>query len=595
MLVIATPGCKETFDESDFGEKTASGDFVIEMAVNGTGTKTTISDDKAIYFSVGDQVNVFHSFYSDQGAYASYANDGCFTVTEVNDGIATLKGTLSEDLNPAKAYDWFAVYPYNPESKNPENVRVKFPTSVTVSGDPAQALAGSHCPLAGSATNVASSDTPRFRMNQLASVVRIDIFSTLDDDSSLTGLELSSSEDIAGEFVYDIHKFESHNEDFDLVQYVEDDGKYDIVENNYPRYTVVGTIEGKKNVSVSASDITLEPYFKTPAYIPVAPTTFRKLGSSLTVRVNDCIKPVTMKSMRFWCSNPKFLNVRQMFLPGIVNSFAFNYCFADIENYPLTWSNKVNGSYVKIPSWFYSDVGAKNYMACTSTIPAVDSDDSFAKYAYIWLQSKGCASARRVTKGEATVNHIPYAYSLWEDEAIVFVIPVLHLSAGSTLAIETSLMAGIQGMVRNEHSYTDPSGGWPDVRSNGGAAYFRCEYSTDCGKTWKDASVQSEYAIKDGPRGANFCISKEEVGCYAKALCNIPSEMTGQTILYRMRCVNASFSATDVKNGAATGGRIDPSLQVDQYNEPDTYTGKNSLQPLDGKEDGVYARVSVVQ
>lgn len=156
-------------------------------------------------------------------------------------------------------------------------------------------------------------------------------------------------------------------------------------------------------------------------------------------------------------------------------------------------------------------------------------------------------------------------------------------------------MAGYQGMVMNEHRYNDPSASFPDVRSNGGAAYFRCEYSTDCGQTWTAATLESDYAISDGPCGANFCISKEDAGCYAKALCTIPAEMSQKTFLYRMRCVNAAFSATDVKNGEAVGGRVNPAMQLDQYNEPDTYTGQNALEPLDGSEDGVYARVSVVQ
>ena len=77
-----------------------------------------------------------------------------------------------------------------------------------------------------------------------------------------------------------------------------------------------------------------------------------------------------------------------------------------------------------------------------------------------------------------------------------------------------------------------------------------------------------------------------------KALCNIPSDFDRKTFLYRMRVVHAELDVDDVLNGKAIGSRDVPN-NPDQYNEPNTYQGQNSLVPFDGSKAGIYARVSV--
>ena len=144
-----------------------------------TRTANDGNDGMSTKWAENDAINLFHA----EAGTTVYSNDGKFTVDEGLTG--TFSGTLAEALDNAKSYDWYAVYPYNSNLKNPKSINAAGTgnaglTIIGAAADKTQNQAGNDskahlcddaCPLYGTVTNVAASDTPGFEMKNLASVI----------------------------------------------------------------------------------------------------------------------------------------------------------------------------------------------------------------------------------------------------------------------------------------------------------------------------------------------------------------------------------------------------------------------------------------
>lgn len=171
----------------------------------------TANDGMSTTWAKNDAISLFHA----EAGTTVYSNDGKFTVDEGLTG--TFSGTLAEALDNSKSYDWYAVYPYNSNLKNPKskNAALSSNAGLTIIGaaadktqnqdgnDSKAHLCDDACPLYGTVTNVAASDTPGFEMKNLASVICIEVTNTLDESLTVNTVKFTSSEDIVGKFYID--------------------------------------------------------------------------------------------------------------------------------------------------------------------------------------------------------------------------------------------------------------------------------------------------------------------------------------------------------------------------------------------------------
>ena len=456
-------------------------------------------------------------------------------------------------------------------------------TKITKTGDEACYPSGSCYPLAGEAIGVPATKVPSVRMRQVAAAIQIDICNVSDEDLSVNTIELHSRLPIAGKFEFNTLFYKKFSDDYNEYSWDDEWEEYEQKQAG-PRFNS-SVLEPANTVTLNAGGVVVEVGDVRSFFIPVAPTVFKTLGDDFSIKVNDVYKPVTMKPIRVWYGplnqSANSIYIRHKFIGGKVTKFNFTYGFSDIQNTASVWSSlDPNGAKDKHPSWFYNSGNLTNFMACSATAKAQPFESSYSMLSYIWLSSTGYGNTRVTGKG------LPYTVSLWNDDAFVFVIPVQHVDGGKNIAVETCLHASVAGEKASEHN--DGTMHW----WYGGAACFMCEYSLDLGKTWKAANLGDWKTDCKIPEGANFVIDNPDTSEYLKALCPIPSDFDQKTFLYRMRVVAADYDVDDIAKGAVAGNRT-IKMNMDQYNEPDTYGGNNTLKALNGDSSGVYARVSV--
>ena len=596
LAVAALTSCQEPFDEfSAEAAVKAGGNFEIQVSTS-VITKTITDDYSAddYYpggfelgdsFAVGDRINLFHAEHSAEGAYSNYINDGAFSVTEVNGGVATLKGYVSEDLMSDHAYDWFAIYPYDESITNPERAIITFPSRIrTTDQNPATALAA--CPLAGSAKSVKGGAVPQLLMKHLASAIELVVTNFTDDDITVNNIEVSSTaeafcgtrsqsygwcEALAGTYEFNtIRQDDRSKEDWTAMIWDEDWEEY-AKGSSSPRFIKVNTIERSQKIVVDVDDIVIPCGEYVSFFVPIAPTVFEIQGASLAVKINDLYKPLTPKPWKEYYWNTSIIPLRPMFQQGQINRMSFTYAFTDIENTELEWSSG-SGDTKDIPtSWFSQSANLETALG-NNAIFRASPGDGYNQLSYLWLSSLGHA-----WPGPFSVR---LCY-IWEGEGPEFVIPVQHVDAGKSIVIESVMRSQKAGDV------TDDTGTY-DVP--GGPAFFMCEFSLDQGKTWKPAELQTEGRFV-GNVPANFAFPVEGEQLPIKAICRIGSDFDQATFLYRMRCVNAEFSVSDYLNNRTVGGR--DGFKTDLHGEPSHYAGDTYFQTFNGDKYGVFAKAYV--
>lgn len=596
LAVAALTSCQEPFDEfaAEAAVK-AGGNFEIQVSTS-VITKTITDDYSAddYYpggfelgdsFAVGDRINLFHAEHSAEGAYSNYINDGAFSVTEVNGGVATLKGYVSEDLMSDHAYDWFAIYPYDESITNPERAIITFPSRIrTTDQNPATALAA--CPLAGSAKSVKGGAVPQLLMKHLASAIELVVTNFTDDDITVRSIEVSSTADafcgtrsesygwceaLAGTYEFNtIRQDDRSKEDWTAMVWDEKWEEYGKGSSS-PRFIKLNTIEKSQKITVDVDDIVISCGEYVSFFVPIAPTVFEIQGASLAVKINDLYKPLTPKPWKEYYWNLSLIPLRPMFQQGQINRMSFTYAFTDIENNELEWSSGNGDTRELQKSWFSQDANLETALSCNAIYRA-NAGDGYNQLSYMWLSSLGHA-----WPGPFSVR---LCY-IWDGEGPEFVIPVQHVDAGKSIVIESVMRSQKEGDV------TDDTGTY---YVPGGPAYFMCEYSLDQGKTWKPAELQSEGRFV-GNVPANFAFPVEGEQLPIKAICRIGSDFDQATFLYRMRCVNAEFSVSDYLNNRTVGGR--DGFKTDIHGEPSHYAGDVYFHTFNGDKYGVFAKAYV--
>ena len=235
-------------------------------------TRTT-NDGVHTTWAKDDAINLIHA----EAGTTVYVSDGKFEVDAELTG--RFKGTLGSELT-ASSYDWYALYPYesnvkNPQSKNAELNKNSGITTVggktqTQSGNNSTAhLCGEACPLYGVVKGVSSSATPTFTMNNLASVVCIEVTNKLETPLTVNTITFTSSEDIVGDY-------------------------YINFAGSTPEYT---SKDASNTATLNVSGEAIEQNASAKFYIAIKPHTAPS-GSTLELSVNGSEKTVELSSAK---------------------------------------------------------------------------------------------------------------------------------------------------------------------------------------------------------------------------------------------------------------------------------------------------------
>ncbi len=171
----------------------------------GTVDTKTANDDVHTTWVAGDKINLFHA----EKDTDSYVSDGSFTAAADGASVA-FNGTLGEALDGEKNYDWYALYPYeNDYANSPASFdyvyiadRNNSYTQTQVGNDSKAHLAGDGYPLWGKKTNVAAATKPAITMNQMTSVIAVNVTNKIDAPITVSKVEFWTSAEthLVGEY-----------------------------------------------------------------------------------------------------------------------------------------------------------------------------------------------------------------------------------------------------------------------------------------------------------------------------------------------------------------------------------------------------------
>lgn len=197
LAVAFTPiGCVDYVSAPSFTENM---EYLICAGFDDT---KTLNDGLSTEWVAGDAINVFHAY----AGSSAYVSDGKYTVDEVGLAKGLFSGRLAGNLDSGR-YDWYAVYPYDGavDAGSIEAFPVTLPSAAAQDGYDSMAhLCGEVCPLYGKLEGVSGEDMPAIVMNQLASVVRVNVTNATDEDVAVKTISFSAEEDIAGMFSVDV-------------------------------------------------------------------------------------------------------------------------------------------------------------------------------------------------------------------------------------------------------------------------------------------------------------------------------------------------------------------------------------------------------
>lgn len=172
----------------------------------------TTNDGMRTEWADGDQINVFHAVagtteYVHDTPYDEVAKVGNPFVT---DATGLFKGTLAQELDQTKNYDWYACYPYTSFAETPANtsngyvyIGGRSDTPQLQKGNSNMAhIAGTNYPLYGIAKDIPASEKPAITMSHAASLVKFNVTNTLDEEIIVTSIKfiVHGEEQIVGNF-----------------------------------------------------------------------------------------------------------------------------------------------------------------------------------------------------------------------------------------------------------------------------------------------------------------------------------------------------------------------------------------------------------
>ena len=160
----------------------------------------TANDGLSTTWVKGDEIGVFHA----EDGTTSYKFDEKFTT----DASGLFTGSLKEDLDPNKRYDWYSIYPYNSKLETPDDTskcymaigcqKGQFQTQT--GNNSMEHLSGAACLLVGVEKSVEATVTPSITMNHATTVARFTVTNSLDKDITVTKICLTAPEAIIGTY-----------------------------------------------------------------------------------------------------------------------------------------------------------------------------------------------------------------------------------------------------------------------------------------------------------------------------------------------------------------------------------------------------------
>lgn len=206
-IVISLVGCNKEAELIDNNVDVKEGTpFSIIASPEET---RTVNDGMDTKWVANDGINVFHAV----AGKSTYVNDGEFTISEANLELNKFDGTINGTLTEGTTYDWFMIYPYNADIATPANKGAEGYVIVgsmasrnqtQAENDSKANLAGSHIPLYGRITNVASTTMPNVRVNHLCSFIEFNVTNNSGKDLTVSEIKFTGTEDISGTYFIDL-------------------------------------------------------------------------------------------------------------------------------------------------------------------------------------------------------------------------------------------------------------------------------------------------------------------------------------------------------------------------------------------------------
>ena len=329
VAVLALPSCSKV-EKGIEPLKEAEG-VPFEIIANPIASKT-VNDGMSTDWKAGDAINLFHA----ETTTSVYSENDQFSIASEDLATGTFKGTLASALDPAKSYDWYALFPYDAGITTPANdtYAVSFSSNNRTQQGYNSTAHLTDLPLLGTATGVAAGTTPTINMKNLAAVIKVVVTNNSGEGLTITGVSITAPQKIVGGFILDFHNPEA---------LVYSDGTYSY-----------STANLKVNSGTVISDGGQATF-----YIPVKPFSLA-IGDDLTIKVNTYSKTVNMSSTYSFVSNK-------------VTTINFNYDKTFIsQNFSLASSITAGDKVIFVNGKDNGAVKAMGHYTSGNNIPAVD-------------------------------------------------------------------------------------------------------------------------------------------------------------------------------------------------------------------------------
>lgn len=194
--VMAFAGCAQEIEQPEVPQQ----EGVAYELVAEVSTKT-VNDGMSTKWAKDDALNVF---FTEAGS-DSYGSNNQFTIVDVEEG--KFEGTLTTYPDPAKNYDWYALYPYAAKIQSPANDSAGY-TYIGHSKGVTQSEYGSkdglddtNCPLYAVLKNHPGAERVSLTMAHLTSVIELKVTNGQDEELTINSAYISvPGQKIVGSF-----------------------------------------------------------------------------------------------------------------------------------------------------------------------------------------------------------------------------------------------------------------------------------------------------------------------------------------------------------------------------------------------------------
>lgn len=336
LAMVAFASCEK---EASIKVKVEPKGVPFELTASTIDTKTTNSG-MVTSWKADDDINLFHA----EATTSDYSENDQFTITSANLAAKKFTGTLTSALDPAKSYDWYALFPYSESFTTPANKTATVnlgSSSRNQNGyDNTEHLA--NLPLVGKASNVAAEDKPAITMNQMAAVIKLTVTNSTTEDLTITSVSVTAPRKIVGGFIVDFT---------DPSNPTYTDGTYSYATANIK--VVGGTALGNGESAT--------------IYIPIKPIALAA-SEHFIIKVNTYSKDVVMPSAF-------------TFTAGKMTPISFNYDKTFVSKNFYLASSIAAGDKVMLASGSSGDVKVMSHYGGANNYPAVDGSFTGARLA----------------------------------------------------------------------------------------------------------------------------------------------------------------------------------------------------------------------